>query len=206
MSIASTPALTEQITRQKVIAIIRTGDPETALAQAVAVLDAGLLSVEVTFTTPDAMAVVRQLVRDYPTATVGAGTVLDVGQARAAIDGGARFLVSPHVADDVVAVGVEAGIACFPGAATATEILRAHRAGAAAVKLFPASAFGPSYLREIHAPLPQVPLIPTGGITVAAVPDWLAAGALAVGLGSGLTAGSSAEIRDRVAGLLTSLG
>lgn len=124
---------------------------------------------------------------------IGAGTVLSVDAARRAVDAGATFLVAPHLDPEVVAWAAERGIPMLPGAATATEVLAAWRAGAAAVKVFPASAVGPSFLRELRGPFPGIPLQPTGGITVDDAGDYIRVGAIAVGMGSWLFAGRTPE-------------
>ncbi|MEO5885175.1 MAG: bifunctional 4-hydroxy-2-oxoglutarate aldolase/2-dehydro-3-deoxy-phosphogluconate aldolase, partial [Candidatus Limnocylindrales bacterium] len=122
---------------------------------------------------------------------IGAGTVLSVEAAVRAIDAGATFLVSPHLDCEVVRWAAERGIPFLPGTATPTEVLAAWRAGAAAVKIFPASALGPSFLRELRGPFPDIPLQPTGGISVEDAGDYIRAGAIAVGMGSWLFAGGT---------------
>lgn len=124
---------------------------------------------------------------------IGAGTVLSLDAARRAVDAGASFLVAPHLDPDVVYWASDRGIPMLPGAATATEVLAAWRAGAAAVKVFPASAVGPSFLRELRGPFPDIPLQPTGGITVENAGDYIRVGAIAVGMGSWLFAGGTPE-------------
>ena len=121
--------------------------------------------------------------------SIGAGTVLTVDAARQAVDAGASFLVAPNMDPEIVRWAAERGIPMLPGAATATEVLSAWRAGAAAVKVFPASAVGPSFLRELHGPFPEIPLQPTGGITLENAGDYIRVGAIAVGMGSWLFAG-----------------
>ena len=119
-------------------------------------------------------------------AGVGAGTVLSVSAAQRAIDAGATFLVMPHTDPELVAWAASLGLPSFPGAFSPTEILAAWRAGAAAVKLFPASVAGPAFVREFRGPFPDIPLVPTGGVTAVTAPDFIRAGAIAVGLGSWL--------------------
>jgi 2-dehydro-3-deoxyphosphogluconate aldolase/(4S)-4-hydroxy-2-oxoglutarate aldolase len=114
------------------------------------------------------------------------GTVLTADEVDRAVDAGARFVVSPSVVPEVIEAAQRHGIASYPGALTPTEIHTAWRAGATAVKLFPAGTLGPSYLTAVRAPLPDVPLVPTGGVDVEAVGAWLDAGAVAVGLGGPL--------------------
>jgi len=132
---------------------------------------------------------------------VGAGTVLSKIQAQQAIDAGANFLVSPILDESLVAWSTERGVPFIPGALTPTEILRAWNGGAAAVKIFPASAVGPQFLREVRGPLGNVPLIATGGINADNARSFLDAGAVAVGIGGWLTNASAREIPERLKGL-----
>ena len=117
---------------------------------------------------------------------VGAGTVLSIEAAERAVDAGATFLVSPHLDVALVAWATAHGIPAFPGCATPTEVLAAWRAGAAAIKVFPASVLGPAFVRELRGPFPDIPLLPTGGVTVGSAPSFIAAGAVAVGMGGWL--------------------
>ncbi|MEU3322228.1 bifunctional 4-hydroxy-2-oxoglutarate aldolase/2-dehydro-3-deoxy-phosphogluconate aldolase [Streptomyces sp. NPDC006785] len=145
---------------------------------------------------------IRQLTAAYGReAVIGAGTVLTAGQAQTCVDAGARFLVSPVAAPDVVRTARAAGVAAYPGALTPTEIHAAARTGAPAVKLFPASAVSPRYVSDLLGPLPGIPLIPTGGISLADIPAWIAAGVAAVGLGTPLIGTAATEgVDDRLAG------
>src|SRR5439155_6667975 len=124
----------------------------------------------------------------------GAGTVLDEASAEEAIRAGATFLVMPHLDDHLVRWAVERGVPAFPGAFSPTEILSAWRAGASAVKLFPASAVGPAFVREFRGPFPEIPLIPTGGVTLESAEAFVTAGATALGLGSWLMGGHDAAL------------
>ena len=129
---------------------------------------------------------------------IGAGTVLSIEAAGRAVDAGATFLVTPHTDPALVAWAAARGIPALPGAATPTEVLAGWRAGAAAVKLFPASVVGPGFLREIRGPFPDVPIVPTGGVTAETAGDYIRAGAVAVGLGSWLIGDGAADaIEDR---------
>ncbi|TYB53172.1 bifunctional 4-hydroxy-2-oxoglutarate aldolase/2-dehydro-3-deoxy-phosphogluconate aldolase [Nonomuraea sp. PA05] len=149
--------------------------------------------------------IVRAVTEWRPRALVGAGTVLDEAAARAAVEAGARFLVAPGLNPAVIRTGHRYGVPVFPGVATPTEIVRALEEGADAVKLFPASAVTPSWLRDVRAALPQTPAIPTGGVTLENAPDWIAAGAVACGMGSALTSGGAQAAGERVAVLLKRL-
>ncbi|WP_043639417.1 bifunctional 4-hydroxy-2-oxoglutarate aldolase/2-dehydro-3-deoxy-phosphogluconate aldolase [Nonomuraea candida] len=193
------------VTEQRVFGIVRSAGPQEAVAAAEAVLDAGLRAVEVALTTPRALTAVARLTETRPGALVGAGTVLDAAAARAAVEAGARFLVSPSLSAEVIRAGHRHGVPVFPGVATPTEIVRALEEGADAVKLFPASAMSPSWLRDVRAALPQAPAIPTGGVTLENAPDWIAAGAVACGMGSALTSGGARAAGERVTTLLARL-
>ncbi|MFI7415831.1 bifunctional 4-hydroxy-2-oxoglutarate aldolase/2-dehydro-3-deoxy-phosphogluconate aldolase [Nonomuraea sp. NPDC049684] len=197
--------IVQAVTEQRVFGIVRAATPEAALTSAEAVLDAGLRAVEVALTTPRALSAVARLAEQRPDALVGAGTVLDAAAARAAVEAGARFLVSPSLHPEVIRAGHRYGVPVFPGVATPTEIVRALEEGADAVKIFPASGVSPAWLRDVRAALPQAPAIPTGGVTVDDAPEWIAAGAVACGMGSALTSGGPDAAVERVAALLAGL-
>jgi len=150
-------------------------------------LEVGIGIVEVTMNSTDASGTIRRLADRYEgRLIVGAGTVLDADLATAAVDAGAEFLVTPHVDESVAAAAHRLKVPFVPGALTPTEILRAWRAGAALVKLFPAVTVGPQYLRQLRGPLPDIPLLPTGGVSVENTAEFIAAGAVAVGVGGAL--------------------
>ncbi|WP_020663966.1 bifunctional 4-hydroxy-2-oxoglutarate aldolase/2-dehydro-3-deoxy-phosphogluconate aldolase [Amycolatopsis benzoatilytica] len=193
--------ITREAVRQGVVGIVRTPDAASAVAAARAVLDAGLKSVEVPLTNSGALVAIEELTAAYPDATIGAGTVLDESSATAAIRAGAQFLVSPSLHTEVLRTAHRYGVAALPGTGSVTEIVRALEEGADAVKVFPASALGPQWVKDVRAALPQAPLVPTGGIALEDVPRWLEAGAVACGIGSALTRGSAEDIRARVAAL-----
>lgn len=186
---------------EKVVAIIRASSAVAARDTAHQILDTGLGVIEVSLTTPGGLEVIADLRRDYPDAIVGAGTILDEATARLAVLAGAQFLVSPILVNEVVATARRYGIVALPGCSTPTEMILALQLGAGAVKVFPASAWTPQDLRAVRQALPQLPLVPTGGITVSSAPAWIAAGAIAVGMGSGLTSGDPGEAKQRVVGL-----
>jgi 2-dehydro-3-deoxyphosphogluconate aldolase/(4S)-4-hydroxy-2-oxoglutarate aldolase len=193
-------AVPEAILGGRVVAIARGLDPSRMVEIAGALIDGGVGAFEVTLNSRsanDAIAAVRAAV-PAGRLLVGAGTVLDRASAEAAVGAGAQFLVMPHTDLGLVEWAAGRGLPVFPGAFTPSEILAAWRAGATAVKLFPASAVGPSFVRELRGPLPEIPLIPTGGVTAENAPDFIRAGAVAVGLSSWLTgAGDPAAIRAR---------
>lgn len=177
-------AVVERIAARRVVAILRCAEPVRVGA---AVIEGGVDVVEVPLNVPGALAAISSLVAAFPSALVGAGTVMSAADARAALDAGASFLLSPVLRPEVVAAAHAADAAAIPGAFTPTEIDACMRAGADLVKLFPADRLTPADLRVLLAALPDAKLLPTGGITAANAVDWLAAGAVAVGVGGALT-------------------
>jgi 2-dehydro-3-deoxyphosphogluconate aldolase/(4S)-4-hydroxy-2-oxoglutarate aldolase len=171
-----------------VIAIVRARDEATGLQQARRVLAAGLPVVEVSLTTPGALATISTLVAEHPDAVVGAGTVLDPETVDRVVDLGGRVVVSPSFHPEVVAAAARRGVAVFPGCLTPTEMLAARALGATGVKIFPAHLWSPAALAGMLQALPDLPCVPTGGIGPDDVGAWIAAGAMAVGVGSALTA------------------
>jgi len=170
-----------------VIAVARLPAAAGLRAAARALAAGGVGAVEITLTTPGAIEAIGELASDRDLAcVVGAGTVLDESAACEVIDAGARFVVSPTLTPAVIRVCRDRDIPCMPGAFTPTEIVEAWRAGAPLVKLFPAAAVGPGYLRDLLAPLPFLRLVPSGGVSLENVGDWIRAGAAAVSVGSAL--------------------
>ncbi len=168
----------------KVLGIVRyrsAGDVEAAVE---ALVRGGIGAVEVTLDTPGALDAVERGRRAG--LSIGVGTVLEPDQVSRCVDAGAAFVVSPGTVAEVIERALALDIDVVPGAFTPTEIIRAHASGAAAVKVFPASLGGAAYLRALRGPLPHVPLVPTGGIGIEEVGDYLAAGAVCVGLGAAL--------------------
>jgi len=169
-----------------VIGIIRIQTTEDLLSIAEALHCGGLNCLEITMNTPGALRAIESACEKLPQVLLGAGTVLDAISAREAILAGAQFLVTPTVKLDVLEVAHRYGIPAIIGAMTPTEILTAWEAGADLVKVFPAAILGPKYLQEIRGPFPQIPLVPTGGITAENAGDFIRAGAVAVCVGSWL--------------------
>jgi len=202
------PAIPDAIVRSGVIAIARGLPADRLIRIGEGLARGGVGAFEVTLNSPGALDGIAALVERFGSEEllIGAGTVLSAEAAHAAADAGAAFLVSP-VADPAVIEAARArGLPCFPGAFSPTEIVGAWRAGAAAVKLFPASAVGPSFIRELYGPLPEIPVIPTGGVTIETAPAFIAAGAVAVGLGSWLTGdGDPAGIGERCGRLVAAV-
>ena len=191
---------------QRLIAIIRTSGPALAITAGRALFAAGLGAVEVALTTPGALDAIGVLARERPEGCwVGAGTVLDVAMASDSEAAGAAFLVAPNLNSAVIARGHAGGLAVIPGVLTPTEMVDAHEAGADLIKVFPATAWTPSALKDVLAPLPHLPLVPTGGVRIDRAADWINAGAVAVGVGRELTMGDSTEVSPRAHRLLATL-
>ena len=171
-----------------VIPVVRAASAEEAIAIAEVIGEGGIAILEITLTVPGAIAVIGKLSKRYgDEVLVGAGTVLDEEAARGCIGAGAQFIVSPSLNLATIDLCKRQRIAVFPGALTPTEVVTAWQAGADAVKVFPCSAVGgPKYLRALKAPLPQVNLVPTGGVSLATAKDFIAAGAWALGVGADL--------------------
>ncbi|MEU9173905.1 bifunctional 4-hydroxy-2-oxoglutarate aldolase/2-dehydro-3-deoxy-phosphogluconate aldolase [Streptomyces sp. NPDC048420] len=198
------PALTPQLGRTRVMAILRSADASGLPAVARALAAGGVSCLEITLTTAgalDALAAVREELG--PEVAVGAGTVITGEQARDALAAGAEFLVAPVVDTDVIRNAADRGIPCYPGAWTPTEVSQAWGAGAAAVKLFPAGTGGPAHLRHLRAPLPDIPLVAVGGVGIDEARDYLDAGACAVGIGSPLLRGADRDPTPQALDALT---
>jgi len=177
----------EQIRSAGLIPVIRARSAEEAAQAADAIQAGGVGVLEITMTVPGAVDVIREVAGRGGDALVGAGTVLDSEAAHACIDAGALFIVSPSFNPDTISACREAGVAVLPGALTPTEVLGAWRAGADLVKVFPAGAVGgPGYIRALKAPLPQIDLVPTGGVNLKTAGDFIRAGAAALGVGADL--------------------
>jgi 2-dehydro-3-deoxyphosphogluconate aldolase/(4S)-4-hydroxy-2-oxoglutarate aldolase len=201
------PALPDAIREGRIVAIGRSLDPRRFEGIAEALLAGGVLAFEITLGSPDALAGIRAIASKYgDELLVGAGTVLDIEAATHALDAGARFLVMPHTDCSLVTWAAERGVPAFPGAFTPTEILEGWRAGACAIKLFPASVAGPAFVREFRGPFPDIPLVPTGGVSAETAAAYLEAGAVAVGVGSWLMGGGDpAVVRERAGDLVKRL-
>jgi 2-dehydro-3-deoxyphosphogluconate aldolase / (4S)-4-hydroxy-2-oxoglutarate aldolase len=190
------PAIPTGLVEGGVVAIARRVTAASASGIARALAEGGVRAFEITLNDPEAdalraiEAVAAAEANHGPGAvsplSIGAGTVLSVAAAGRAVDAGATFLVMPHTDPEIVAWAAERGVPALPGAATPTEVLAGWRAGAAAIKVFPASSLGASFVRELHGPLPDIPLVPTGGVSAQNAGEFIAAGAIAVGLGSWL--------------------
>ena len=171
-----------------VIPVVRASSADEAIKVVEAITAGGLPLLEITMTVPGAVQVIEKLSQRFGTeAVVGAGTVLDAATATACINAGAQFVVSPALNPETIARCRELNVAIMPGALTPTEVLQAWNAGADFVKIFPAGAMGgASYLKSLKAPLPQIELVPTGGVTLETAASFIEAGAAAIGVGADL--------------------
>lgn len=170
-------------------AVIRGKDETDAKEIARHAIKGGILNIEITFSTPNARQVIQDLSQEFAndvSVVIGAGTVMDSDLAQQAIDAGAIFLVSPHFDSTIQEIAAKSNVYYFPGCATVTEIVIAQKAGCQIIKLFPGGVLGPSFIKDVHGPIPQVDLMPSGGVSVDNVANWKKAGACAVGVGSAL--------------------
>jgi len=188
-----------------VIPVVRATSADEAMRAIDAIREGGISVLEITMTVPGAVKVIKEVATRYGNdALVGAGTVLDPETASACISSGAKFIVSPALNLETIARCRELDVAVMPGALTPTEVVQAWNAGADFVKVFPAGAVGgPSYLKSLKAPLPQIELVPTGGVSLKTAADFIRAGAAALGVGADLVdikairEGQSALITER---------
>lgn len=181
-----------RIEESGLIAVVRATSSEMARRIADACAEGGAAAIEITFTVPRAATVLEGLRAELPAGSilVGAGTVLDPETARVAILAGADFVVSPCLNVDVVRLCHRYGVACVPGAMTIREVVQCLETGVELIKVFPGEVLGPAFVKAVRGPLPQARLVPTGGVSLENVADWIQAGSAAVGVGGNLTAGA----------------
>jgi len=193
----------QQIRDTGVIPVVRATSADEAMRAIDAIREGGISILEITMTVPGAIGLIEEVsVRYGKDVLVGAGTVLDDKTATACISAGARFVVSPALNIDTIACCRRHEVAVMPGALTPTEVVQAWNAGADFVKVFPAGAVGgPSYLKALKAPLPQIELVPTGGVSLKTAADFIKAGAAALGVGADLV--DIKAIREGQASLIT---
>ncbi len=196
--------IVRQIADGGVVAVIRLQDGSKLRAVVNALARGGITALEVTMTVPRAIELIAEIAPSLPPGfLLGAGTVVDPDTARAAVKAGARYIVSPVFRPAVVEAAHAAGAAAMPGCFSPTEILAAWDAGADVVKVFPATALGPAYFKDLKGPMPHVRLMPTGGVSLENAAEWVRAGAVAVGVGGALVdprlvaAGDFAGITER---------
>jgi len=183
----STPMTADEIENAGLIAIVRTNRPTDFVAIARSLAEGGVPALEITLNTPGALEAIAAIRRSADgKLRIGAGTILDADDARAAIDAGAEFIVTPTLQLDTIALCKSESIPIVCGCLSPTESLCAHRAGADFIKVFPAETFGPDYIKAMLAPLPFLKVVPTGGVTLINLKTWFDAGCRAVAIGSGL--------------------
>lgn len=181
-----------------IVAVVRAESEEKAINIAYACIEGGIDSVEIAFTVPGAQNVIEALVREFDEKLlVGAGTVLDNETARIAILAGAKFIVGPSFNIEVAKLCNRYQVPYMPGCMTPTEIIKAMEAGVDIIKVFPGNVFGPSFIKDIKGPLPQANLMPTGGVDLGNVEQWIKNGCIAVGIGGALTKGTKEDITNK---------
>lgn len=190
----------KRLTDCGVVAVVRAENEEQAKKIAGACIQAGIVGIEITFTVPGAHKIIENLCETYSEdeILVGAGTVLDKETARAAILAGAKYVVSPCLDVETVQLCNTYDIPCMPGAMTVKEAVDGMKAGADIIKIFPGGLYGPKIIKNFKGPLPQMKMMPTGGVDVSNVGEWIKAGAVAVGVGSSLTAGAKMGDYDSI--------
>jgi 2-dehydro-3-deoxyphosphogluconate aldolase / (4S)-4-hydroxy-2-oxoglutarate aldolase len=192
-------AILGRIRHERIIAVIRAPSPELALFAAHAISEGGISIVEITMTVPGAIEVIRELVRSTQM-LIGAGTVLDAGAARECVSAGAQFLVTPGLDLPTLKFATDAGILIMPGTLTPSDVLTGWRRGATVAKIFPCGNLGgPTYIQSLKAALPPIEMVPTGGVSLANAAEFLAAGALAVGVGGELVSSRALASGDLAA-------
>ena len=185
----------EQLLNPGVIAVVRAKRTDQVVPLAEALVAGGIIAVEITMTTPNAIAAIREASAKLgQRALIGVGTVLDEATCHAAIEAGAQFVVSPICRRELVPIAHQAGKPIMLGSYTPTEAQLAHEAGADFIKVFPADTLGPNYVKALRAPLPHLKIVPTGGVDLKTIGDFFKAGCVAVGAGSSLI---SREILDK---------
>lgn len=188
----------ELFKKHQIVAVMRASSVEEAKEKALAVFEGGVRMIEITFTVPDADKVIREIsFLKEKGAVVGAGTVTSVEQCKKAIESGAEFIVSPHLDEEISRFCREKGIFYMPGVMTPTELVRAMKLGHTILKLFPGEVLGPTFVKAMKGPFPNVKFVPTGGVNLDNVCEWFKAGVLAVGVGSALVKGTPDEVKEK---------
>lgn len=190
----------KKVMNEKIVAVIRAESKDQGIQICDAVAKGGIKCLEVTMTVPGAIDIIKELAANYAGTDVliGAGTVLDAETARQVILAGAQFVVSPSYNEGLMRLCNRYRVACMAGAMTIQEVVQCLEMGADIIKVFPGSAFGPSIIKDFKGPIPQANFMPTGGVTLENINDWLHAGAVAVGTGGSLTAGAKTGNFDAV--------
>ena len=185
-----------EIQNPGVIAVVRARSREQVIPLAEALIAGGITAIEITLTTPDALAAITEARSRFAQALIGVGTVLNAQACRDAIAAGAEFVVAPITKREIAEAAQSGGRPVMLGAYTPTEAQAAYEAGADFIKLFPAETLGPAYIRAIRAPLPHLKIVPTGGVTLANLADFFRAGCPAVGAGSSLISSAILQSND----------
>jgi 2-dehydro-3-deoxyphosphogluconate aldolase/(4S)-4-hydroxy-2-oxoglutarate aldolase len=205
MSALERPAPSDMLLRNPVVAVLRARHAEEYAPVISALAEGGVRSIELTLSTAGVFDLLPALIRDFgDEVEIGVGTITTTAEAEQALDSGARFLVTPVTDNDIVRAAVARGIPVFPGGLTPTELLSGWRAGATAVKVFPASTVGPGYISQLRGPFPEIQVIPSGGVGIGDAAAWISAGALAVSLGGPLLGdafkgGDLGQLKERAA-------
>jgi 2-dehydro-3-deoxyphosphogluconate aldolase/(4S)-4-hydroxy-2-oxoglutarate aldolase len=179
-----------------VVAVVRLTEAASGPEVARALLEGGVSAIEITMTVPRAVDLIAGLCRALPQALIGAGTVTDPAVARAVIDAGAKFVVSPVVRPRMIEACHERQVPAFPGCFSPTEILAAWELGAELVKIFPATSLGPGFIKDLRGPFPSIKVMPTGGVSRENAADWIRAGAAAIGVGTAMVDGKAIAARQ----------
>jgi 2-dehydro-3-deoxyphosphogluconate aldolase / (4S)-4-hydroxy-2-oxoglutarate aldolase len=191
-----------QILEHKIVAIIRGAAPGDVMKIAAALHEGGVKLLEVTLNSLNALELINEVAKNMEgKMLIGAGTVLDAASTRSAVDAGAKFIISPYFSTEVINTTKELGAVSMPGAFTPTEIVNAFNCGGDIIKVFPASS-NVNYIKEIRAPLPHIPLMPTGGVSLENIADFKKAGAVAFGIGTALV-NTKEKITDEYLARLT---
>lgn len=187
----------EKIINTGIVAVVRSESIEEGVRISKACVEGGIPAIEVTYTVPGATDVIKALKKEFSEdeLIVGAGTVLDAATARIAILAGAEYIVSPGFDEETAKLCNLYQIPYMPGCMTITEMMRAMELGSDIIKLFPGSAFGPSFVKAVKAPLPQINIMPTGGVSLDNIDEWFKNGVVAVGAGGKLASGTSESIK-----------
>lgn len=186
------PNILDTMKKNYIFAVIRGKTEEDGFEIAKAAVEGGIKNLELTFSTPNAAKVMKDLVEEYKndnTVVVGAGTVMSLDLAKEAHEAGAEFLVSPHFDPEIAAFANEVDTFYMPGCGTVTEVVRAMNAGCEIIKVFPGGILGSGFIKDVHGPIPEAQLMPSGGVSLDNIAEWKANGAVAVGVGSALSKG-----------------
>lgn len=183
----------ERIREEGIVAILRADSLEKCLEIARELYEGGIRVIEVTFTVPDAEKAISALCKEFKDALIGAGTVLSAEQCKRAIEAGAKYIVSPHLSEEINEVCRKAGVPYMPGIMTPTEYVKAKSMGCEVVKIFPGDVLKPTFIKSMKGPFPDFKAMPTGGVSLENVEEWFNAGAFAIGVGTHLTKGNPRE-------------